>query len=1804
MAHRAGYTLHQQLHASARSTIFRATRLRDQCPVILKLTASDYLDRRRTLEIRREHAIARRVQGEGIVQVLGLEEFPDRMALVLEDFGGTSLRHLLNERGPLDVSTFLDFAVRISAALGHIHHHGVIHKDIKPQNIIVNPATGVLKITDFSLSVGLSLEVVPPELPTHLTGTLAYMAPEQTGRMNRGVDYRADFYALGATFFELLTDRHVFTTNAPLELLHAHVAQPPRSPRTLVPEVPECLAAIILKLLAKAPEERYQSAWGLIADLRECQRQLREGGTAGSFPLGTEDHTHQFHAPQGLYGRDADIALLTGTYARAAADRGQLLLIRGPAGIGKSSLVNELYRVTAASRGRVAIGKCDQFLNSEPFDAVRQALRHLVRRTLEEGEAEMADMRERLQGELGTNTAVLVEAVPDTRALVDEQPPPAPLPASESRNRLTLVLTRTIQAFATPERPLVLFLDDLQWTDSATLLLLQALARDPSTRHLLLVGAYRDTEVSSTHPLPLTLDELRATGTSWTQLHLVPLGLEDVARMVHEAIAADAGRELELARFILSRTGGNPFAVKAFLRILHGQGLLRFDMRNHQWEWELARLESQALPDDIVTLMEADSRRLPPETRDLLQRAACLGVTFGFRDLMVAHGATAGETARALWTAIELKLVLPLDRDYVLLDPQGGAAEPTDLDVSFRFVHDRVQQVSYSLLPEDERAARHLEVGLRLYEDARATKTLDERVFAILPHLGHAPERIGPDSLRLELADLHLAAGRRAKSSGAYRTACALFQTGGVLIPPTIRDQEHERTFALQKELTESLYLAGDIEAATSGFSALCAYARTPIQRASVLVLQVILGNLGARYAESLVLGLEGLRLLGIDIPDTPDDTTVAFELREVASALEGRDPTELLDLPLMSEPNARLASEMLSTIVTSAYLVSLKVFVLLALRHVRLSLQHGNSPFSPSGYAHYGLVLSTVLDDPAAGRRFSQLAIELAIRTRDPMRHARALFAHASFIDHWTQSARAGLSQFAEAYKLMLECGNWQHAGICFTFFAARRLALGEPLQELLADNQQFIDSLGVHKGPGTLYTQWALQQVLLRLTGAPEEPRQTIQPPPLLTPATKAYVALGQLEQHYLLQQPELALTMAEEVAALRSAIPGFFQLTTHAFYYALSAAAVYPSASESRKQELLALMEQQRAYLEKCAHRAPENFSHYHLLVRAELARMRGQHIEAHTLYEEAIATARSSGFTSVEAIACEQAFRFQADLNRQPLAIAYLIESLNAYERWGAAGKVHLLVAEQAQLLRSYSGGLGAWDHKLQRPGLSVAHPLGGEYPEGPSSSDLSSTESLPEALDVSSMMKAAQAISSELHFPQLAANLIDILMESTGAQRGVLVLQREEDFFVEASGELGIGSGPLAPVQRLAHSDMLSQSIAELVLHTGSPLLVDDASAQEPYRDDPYIVRRNVRSVLCAPILHRKQILGLFYLENNLITGAFNANRLRVLGMLSAQAAISLENAGLYRKLEESNRTLEHRVQERTEELHHKNAELQRALERLKTMQAQIITQEKLASLGSLTAGIAHELKNPLNFVKNFSELSLELLPELSEVVQRAQATTKREEIDTLFNELKQNISKVREHEQRASRIINGMLRHARNNRGEPQPTSINALVEEAIRLVQQGLRARSPSRHLSVDISFDEALPQLRLVPEDFRRVILNLLDNACYAAHEKAQRPEALEPPRLKVSTHWSGSEVEIRVRDNGNGVPAAVRDKLFTPFFTTKPTGEGTGLGLSLSHDIIVVTLGGKLRMESEEGQYAEFTIVLPGELARPSA
>ncbi|WP_224368741.1 trifunctional serine/threonine-protein kinase/ATP-binding protein/sensor histidine kinase [Hyalangium versicolor] len=1802
MAHWPVYALHQTLHKSARSTIIRATRLDDGGPVILKLPTEDSFDRHRSLELRREYAITRRVEGDGIIRTLGLEEFPgDRVALVLEDFGGSSLHHLLQEIGPLDVETFLEFALQITGALGHVHRQGVIHKDIKPHNLIVSPDTRQVKLADFSLSVAIAMEPATPDNPAHLMGTLAYMAPEQTGRMNRGVDYRADFYALGATFFEMLTGRLAFPAQTALELIHSHLAQLPPSPRDLAPDVPEPLASIVLKLLSKDPDARYQSTRGLTADLEACRHQLRIRGQITSFPLGGADQAHAFRLPQGLYGRASEVNLLLETYSRAIAGHPQVLLLTGSAGIGKSSLVNELHRELAASKGRFAAGKSDQFRRDVPFDAIDQVLRQLVSQTLAEGEAESAELRQRLLEVLGGNASVLAEAVPETRSLLGEQAPPMAVPADKSKNRLALTLARALQAFAVPGRPLCLFLDDLQWADGATFSVVQELAHGSGNAPLLLVGAYRDAEVSRTHSLARVLDALRATSAPLVELHLAPLGTQEVARMVREVTAADDSRALELGAFIQSRTRGNPFAVKQFLRFLHEKGLLRFDTHSGQWDWDLTRIEVAEIPDDIAGLL-AEFQQLPEEVGELLGIAACLGVAFSFRELTVAHAISRNETARVLWSAIEGGWVLPLSRDYLLLDPQG-AGVPADLELPLRFLHDKVRQAAYSLIPQSERAQCHVNIGLRLLEDARAQGVMEERMFSILPHLGHGPSLITSPSLKLELADLHLRAGRRAKTSGVYPTACELFRTGALLLPPDAWEREHARAFALQMELAETRYLSGEFDEAQSLFSTLLDRARTPAQRAGVHALQAMLTALSSQHGRTLELGLEGLRLLGIEIPRAPDRAMIAAEMQVVVSRLGGRKATDLLGLPGTSDPNVELSIALITNMLTSAFYSDRELFALLALRSVRLSLEHGNSRLSALSYVTYGSFLSSALDDPMTGWEFGQLATAIATHLQDSILLSRVCYVRTALIDHWTHSVRTANAEMAEAHWLALELGDWVHAGHCLLTLLWRRFAVGDPLLELLKENRRLMELLEKTRDVGSLSSCRHLHQAIQVLQGSSDEVPTSN--PEGLTQTAQMTLYVCQAELNFFLGRAPQALAALEKALPLLPFHSGLFRLSTHALFHVLSASEVFPGASEARKQELLAAMEQRHAYLEKCARRAPENFAPYHLLATAELSRVKGREFEAVAQeYARAIASARTSQFLCMEALANERAFQFYKSQGHSSRALAFLLDALDAYERWGASSKVRRLSAEHADFLATWSHSLQRWSASPRR--ADPIPPPPDLVRESISTASSSSSEILAERLDVSSVMKASQAISSELLFPQLVSTLIQIVMESAGAQRGVLVLKRGEDTYVEAVGEVGNPEGPRIAAEPLAQSQALCLAIAQQVLNRGTHVLLDDASAEVAFREDPYIQGLRIRSVLCVPLLHRRQVVGLFYLENSLTPGAFSAGRLEVLSMLSAQAAISIENAGLYGKLEEHSRTLEQKVGERTEELHQKNTRLLATLETLKSMQLRIITQEKLASLGTLTAGIAHELRNPLNFVNNFAELSLEFLMELRGEFSGPQPPSPAQwkRLGTALEELAQNVSRVHEHGLRASNIIAGMLQHARTHRGDPQLVQINPLVEEVIRFVQHSLRARSPPLHVPIETSFDPSDPALLLVPEDMRRVIVNLVDNACYAAHKRAQRLGPPAEPHVKVSTRCVGGMVELRVRDNGDGVPEGLRDKLFTPFFTTKPPGEGTGLGLSLCHDIVVVSLGGELRLESQEGQFAEFIITLPEASPRQQA
>jgi predicted ATPase/signal transduction histidine kinase/tRNA A-37 threonylcarbamoyl transferase component Bud32 len=1770
----AGYRLEATLHDGARSTLLRAWRMKDDRSVILKVPKSDYLDRRRVLELRREYALMRALPAEYVVCALEVEEFPDRVVLVLEDFGGVSLKHLLVERRRFGADEFLDYALKLAAALDALHRGNIIHKDIKPHNVIVNPASGVLKLGDFASASSIAHEEGVVSRGASTNGTLAYMAPEQTGRMSLGVDCRADYYALGVTFYEMLVGSRPFTTQDPLELVHAHLARTPPAPHEVEPSVPRALSALVMKLLAKSPEDRYQSARGLMADLAECRRRLRDGAWDG-FEPGRADRQRTFHLPRRVYGRSAQVAFLLDTYERVAAGEGALVLVSGGAGVGKTSVIHELHPRLLASRGRFIGGKCDQLMRGTPFAPFVQAIASLVQQLLAEP-AEAGAWARCIHESLGANVAVLAEAVPEVRQLLGEQPAPAPLPTTESRNRLHFVLQRFLQAFAGAEHPLVVFLDDLQWADSATLSFLQGLARSTEFGHLLLLGTYRDHEVGAGHPLSLMVGELEAADAPVRRLHLPALERDDVAAMVAESLGTDLETTWPLARLVHARTGGNPLFIKEFLRFLHTHRLLTFDEHSLAWSWELSRIERHALPDDVVALMTDGLRALPPEATEALRVAACLGVHFDFRSLVVALEQPAEAVAAALWAAVERGFVVPLHPEYRLLDPVLKQALPPELNVPLRFPHDRVRQAAYSLLPEHERDAAHVRLGLRLFHDARAAGRLDESLFAILPHLDFAPGRVEGDALRLELAGLHLTAGRQAKSSGAYRTACELFQGGIAFLPADAWEREHPLTFALHLELAEGHHLVGERDAAAAGFTDLLRRAHGTVEQAGVYAMQVNLACDSGQHAAGIRIGLEGLRHLGIELPETPGPDAMGAALAAVAQRLGRRSPLELLELPTMKDPAAQSAVALLSSLQASAYQASPNLLGLVVLRSLDLSLEHGNSPLSAYAYVTYGLILATALDDPKTGSEFGQLALALAERFKNPALHARVRYVHSAFVAHWTRSLRSGLAELTEAYKGLLENGERIHAGHCISIRQHQRLASGAPLQELLSEDEKFLDLLA-NKDPGTYNGVLEQYRFIQALMG--KEVSEPSYAPGSDSATTRAYLALTRAEWSYTFGDFARALAHAEVASNAVRFQAGMYQSATNTFVHALVMTACHDSVDAERRRQFRDTLGLYEALMRKRADRCAENHAQQALLVSAEIARIDGRNAEALELYEQAIETARRNGYVSVEARANELAFRFHLRLGRRTVADAYLIEALYAYERWGAMGKVN-------ELSRTHAQRLLPWRLRATspRPGAAAS---GGEA-AGPGTGE-ESGDLVSDALDLATVVKASQAISSEIKLTHLLDKLMRIAIENVGAQRGLLVLQRGEAFFVEAEGGEVSEQQPV-PIEQ---SDRLCQLAAHHVLRTGAPVLLDDASATDAYKSEPYVIRNRVRSLLCAPIVHQGRVTGLFYLENNQTAGAFTTARLDVLRLLSGQTVISIENARLYERLEEYSRTLESRVAERTAALNTANTELLQALDSLRQMQDRIILQEKLVSLGALTAGIAHEIKNPLNFINNFSTLAHSTAGELKEALQgQPLPEATREDVDTLLSELVMSTQNVRKHGERATHIVDAMLKHSRGSSGNREDTDVNRLVREALDIVQQGTKGPP----IQVETSFDAALPHVRTVSEDISRVLINLLNNAFFAARQQGTKGGALAPPCVRVATVEAGTRVEIRVRDNGPGIPEAVRSKLFTPFFTTKAPGEGTGLGLSISHDIVVKGHGGELRVQSQEGQGAEFIVSLP--------
>ncbi|MEH1960008.1 MAG: AAA family ATPase [Nostoc sp.] len=1522
-----------QIYSSNNSVVYRGIKLSDRTPVILKVLKQDYPTASELTRYRQEYEITRSLNLEGAIKAYSQQEYQRTLIILLEDFGGESLEQWIQQRPdfcPMPLSAFLSLAIKLTGILDRIHAAGVIHKDINPSNIVFNLDTGVVKFIDFGIATRFNRTNPTFKNPHVLEGTLAYLSPEQTGRMNRLLDYRTDFYSLGVTFYELLTGQLPFATTDILELVHCHLAKSPVPPHELKATIPKAVSDIVLKLMAKNAEDRYQSAWGIKADLEICADQLKKIGQINRIQLGLLDVWDQFQIPQKLYGRDQEVAMLLAAFERVASEnllqqtseqkltdnqtfKVEMMLVSGYAGIGKSALVQELYKPITAKRGYFIWGKFDQFGRNIPYSAIADALQKLLQQLLSEPDEQLQQWQSRLLTALGNNGQLIIDVIPEIELIIGEQPPVPEVGATEAQNRFNRVFGQFIRVFCSEEHPLVVFLDDLQWIDSATLKLIELMMLDEQTQFLFLIGAYRDNEVTPTHPLALTLENLRKQGAVLQEIFLSPLTLEPLNQLIAETLHQNADAVCSLAQLVLRKTEGNPFFVGEFLRSLYAEKLLSFNGEQRSWQWNIAQIEAQNITDNVVDLLLSKLKKLPEVTQQLLQLAACIGCEFDLETLAIVCKRSPKTVFQDLLTAVQTGFIQPLselDEDLLVQE--------------YKFLHDRVQQAAYALIDESQKLGVHLQIGRNLLEKT-SPEQLAERLFEIVDQLNYGTELISQQSERNEIAKLNLQAGQKALAATAYEAAFKYFNAGLKLLDVESWQREYDLTLALHSEAAEAAYLSGHFDKMERLVEEVLNRAKTVLDTVKAYDSRIQAWLSRGDPKEALKTGLEVLQLLGISLVEAPSQLDVQAGLEETASRLVGREIEDLIDLPEMTEPVPLAAIYILVSTVGAAFNVSPALMVLIVCKMVNLSIAHGNAIWSLLGYAAYGMMLCGVVQDLELGYRFGKLSLNLAKRLSNNRGNCKALLMVNFHIIHWKDHLKETFPSLADAYHTGIESGEFEFASYCAFSLCYCPFFAGQELTEL--EQQTAIYRKATNQIRRETPATWLamLQQTILNLRGQSENPsrlvgciydeEQALSSAIAVKDGTSLhYFYLNKLILCYLFGEYEQAAKTATLAEQYLSAATALISVSIFHFYDSLIFLSLLADASNSEKAAWLNRVNANQEKMQKWAQHAPMNFLHKFQLVEAEKARVLGQFFEAEEFYEQAILGAKENEYLQEEALGYELAAKHYLARGRERFAQLYMKEAHYCYERWGATAKAKDLETRYPQFFP-----------QSLNVGATPVHTIAGTT---------SNTSDV--AFDLATAIRASQAISREIELDRLLNSLMQILIENAGAQTGCLILENAGEWAIEAACELndgepvrvdglpGISKLLLASavarnerhpeganlcttqiLQSISIGNRLPESIIHYVIRTHESVILNDATREGNFINEPYIQQNQTKSLLCLPLLNQNKLVGVLYLENQLVTGAFTPERSQLLNLLSTQAAIAIKNAKLYSKLRTS-----------------------------------------------------------------------------------------------------------------------------------------------------------------------------------------------------------------------------------------------------------------------------------------------------------
>lgn len=1519
------FTVASEVRENAESALFRGYRSADGRAVLLKCPQGGRPTTRQLARLRHEYAILSSLDAPGVAKAFGIEDLGDRVALVLDFPGDESLDALVGA-GRLDLPEFLRVAVAMADAIEAVHRHQIIHKDIKPENFFRREGSDEVTLLEFGAATRLMLDDRRSVQGGRLDGTLAYMSPEQTGRMNRSVDRRTDLYSLGVALYELATGALPFQTSDPLELVHSHIARSPTPLHQVRPAWPRVVSDVVMRLLAKNAEDRYQDISGLKADLDRCRALLAKQGTIAGFPLGEKDFSDELRIPQKLYGREKEIEVLGATFARVCDGSPELLLISGHSGVGKSVLVGELQMQTGTG-ARFARGKFDPIGRRIPYAPILQGCGEMLRAILSEPPAVFGQWRERILRAVGNNGRVVGDIIPELALVIGSQLPVEDLDPAQSQHRFEATFLAFLQVFASAGHPLVFFLDDLQWADAASLRMVRLLLTAPKAGHLLIIGAYRDTEIQPEHPLTAALAEIARLGANVTEVKLGPLREDAVLRLLGDTFASNADSIAPLARLALQKTEGNPFFLAQFLTTLYRDGLVSFHPGMRQWTFRLQAIGEAMATDNVVDFMVGRLQRLPQETQDLLRIAACIGDRFDRRTLAQLAVRRPAEMTRLLWPALREGLVVPIDggQAFVHEAAMGSMDEAEDDEgenPSYRFLHDRVHQAAYERLAADQRQDIHLRIG-RMRLSASGMPDDDGQLFEVVNHLNLGAALIRETDERRALAKLNCAAARKAKDAAAHATALKHLDTAWELLGDDAWHDDYETAFRAQICRTECNIATGHFDDAIIVLDRVDAAARDDIDRATALALRTLILVSTNRMSDAIACGASAAAILGMELPIAPEAVGPAAgaAMGELFATLGPAGPEALLALPAMTDRRSLLLLHVLHRIMPAAAQIAPLLMTLIVAKAIHLSLQRGRAPV----LAYYCATLAHVhvaMGDVKKSHVIAEIAERLSRAAASPAIACAVHFVLGAFVTFWSAGSEPALEHLRAGLSSALEAGDYLYACYCAMAEAVYTFQLGNPLEDVAKtarDAADLIDRTGDVTNHDVVH---ALRQAIERMLAS-----STLPPSAAEAETERRALESGNpfvISCHFLLQAVEKYLAGDHEGASAcvvrsKPSVPGNFNGPQALFLEALLLVQRIASAPDGG-QGAMAQLRAAEATLRGWAETAIEPFGHRHALVAAELAAATADDRQALTSFELAIKLAHQAGAPLFEGLANEHAGRYAERRGWSQLARDLYYKNAGlAYGRWGHVRKARQLAARASALLdrgRGFATDGATWAAAIRTDNV-----------------------------DAIALAKATQALSGEMVLSRLMARLMEIAIAQAGAERGYLLLHRDGGMWLECSagaGADGFAPGPLAA--GATPSTLLPRTVVDFVMQSRETVVLTPAAHPNRFSADPYLDRQKPQSLLCMPMLRQGQLVGILYLENRLASDVFGPDQVEFLKMLSTQAAISIENARLYQEMEK-------RVCDRTRKL-------EESLRTIQEDQAKIIEAERRAAVAHLESELA------------------------------------------------------------------------------------------------------------------------------------------------------------------------------------------------------------------------------------------------------